>query len=200
MICQFGRVSVVVMFLSACQLMPDKTTQTLDDEGSSIETQTAANHDDTFCIVSLNEEQVLNNCNMDYWLRFWSEIEQKSWTERKLEIENLGFDAESTLKKILLSQGKGTPYKDRFRAQNWLESLLPKLTPEMRNFTLVAIYQVSQDLLEMESALVSLSRVNATLTNKNEQQKLLIEKQKNQIYQLLKIEASIMDSGNGDNK
>ncbi|MDP5039333.1 MAG: hypothetical protein NWQ26_00465, partial [Paraglaciecola sp.] len=89
-------------------------------------------------------------------------------------------------------------YNDRLRAQRWIEILLPELSEEMQQFVKVMVYQPSQDLLELESALVTLGRVNSNLSQANEEQKLMIEKQKNQIEQLLKIEASIMANDNGD--
>jgi hypothetical protein len=96
------------------------------------------------------------------------------------------------LKKILLSQGKSTPYQDRLRAQGWVESILPKLSQHMRRFILIALYHPSQDLLELESALVTLSKINTQQSFKIEEQQLLLKKQQSQIDQLLNIEASII--------
>lgn len=198
---KYSTLLLSVFFLSSCELLPLQSIKSVEQEQHAVSLKMYEAKSGPFCLAILepDDEVVNHNCNMDYWLYYWSEIEKKSWPQRKAEIENLGSDTESVAKKILLSQGKGTPYKDRFRAQNWLESLLPKLSPEMRNFMLVSIYQLSQELLEMESALVTLSRTNASLSNQNEQQKLLINKQKSQIDQLLKIEASIINSSNGDN-
>jgi hypothetical protein len=135
-----------------------------------------------------------NDCKIEYWLRFWSEIEDISWPERKQQIDALSAQDTDVMKKILLSQGKSTPYQDRLRAQGWVESILPKLSQHMRRFILVALYHPSQDLLELESALVTLSKINTQQAFKIEEQQILLKKQQSQIDQLLNIEASIIQS------
>jgi hypothetical protein len=80
------------------------------------------------------------------------------------------------------------------RAQVWTESILPKLSQQMRRFILVALYNPSQGLLEMESALVTLSKINTHQSSNIEEQQLLLNKQQSQIDQLLNIEASIIQS------
>ena len=196
MIWRAGVIIVAMLTINGCELIKKRGING-PGEGNHSSTEEIPDAD-SFCIASLTEAPVFQNCNMAYWLNYWSAIENQSWPQRKIKIEQLGQDPSDTLKKILLSQGKATPYKDRLRAQSWVESLLPKLSPQMRNFIAVAVYQPSQELLEMESALVTLSRMNTDLGIQNEEQKAMIEKQKNQIEQLLKIEASIMDNENGD--
>ena len=187
---------VALLAISGCELIGKRGGD--DHERANHAGQDPLPTTDSFCVASVTEAPIEQNCNIVYWLTYWSAIENQSWPQRKTKIEQLGQDPSSTLKKILLSQGKATPYKDRLRAQSWIESLLPKLSPQMRNFIAVVVYQPSQELLEMESALVSLSRMNTDLSMQNEEQKSLINKQKNQIEQLLKIEASIMDNKDGD--
>tara|TARA_R110000868_G_scaffold409868_2_gene696308 strand:- start:195 stop:791 length:597 start_codon:yes stop_codon:yes gene_type:complete len=191
-----GLVLVSIVAISGCELLGERNKNSQED-GAWIEAENER-LEDTFCVSSITEVPVEHNCNIAFWLNYWSDIENKSWPQRKATIEQLGMDATSTLKKILLSQGKATPYKDRLRAQSWIESMLPKLSPQMRNFMSVVVYQPSQELLEMESALVSLSRINTDLSIQKDAQKLLLDKQKNQIEQLLKIEASIMNNEKGD--
>jgi hypothetical protein len=135
-----------------------------------------------------------NDCKIEYWLRFWAEIEDISWPQRKKQIEALSAQDADVMKKVLLSQGKSTPYQDRLRAQAWMESILPKLSQQMRRFILVALYNPSQDLLELESALVTLSKINTQQSFKIEEQQILLEKQQSQIDQLLNIETSIIQS------
>lgn len=135
-----------------------------------------------------------NECNIEYWLEIWSEIEDVSWPERKKQIDLLSEQDADVLKKVLLSQGKSTPFQNRLRAQSWVESILPKLSPQTRRFILVALYHPSQDLLEMESAVVSLSKINTHQSATIEEQKILLDKQQSQIDQLLNIEASMMQS------
>ena len=161
----------------------------------------------SLCVLTEEQADKLENCNLDYWVSYWSGVNNLSWPQRQDEINNLSETAPHTLKKVLLCQGKGTPYQNRLRAQTWLTSIMPMFTDEMREFATTAIFQPSQELLELESALVTLSKINTNQSNLvDEQQQLIeeqinqIEEQKNQIEQLLKIEASIMSNAKGDNK
>ena len=135
-----------------------------------------------------------NECKIEYWIRFWYEIEDVSWPERKKQIDALSEQDTDVLRKVLLSQGKSTPFQDRLRAQAWVESILPKLSLQMHRFIIVALYHTSQDLLEMESALVSLSKMNTHQSLHIEEQQILLNEQQSQIDQLLNIETSIIQS------
>ena len=159
------------------------------------------------CVLTPKQADKLENCNIDYWMNYWSGVNKLTWPQRKAEIENLSETAPNTLKKVLLCQGKGTPYQDRLRAQTWLTEIMPLFTNEMREFVKTAVFQPSQELLELESALVTLSKINTNQSNRVEDQEQVIEQQKNQIAeqksqieQLLKIEASIMNNAKGDSK
>ena len=174
--------SSLILFTS-CELLPSlKITQ------SSPEVL----KDQPFCVWDNYSQE--NDCQIEYWIRFWSEIEDVAWPERKRQIDVLSEQDVDVLKKALLSQGKSTPFQDRLRAQAWVESILPKLSQQMRRFILVAIYHPSQDLLELESALVTLSKINTQQSFKIEEQQILLKKQQSQIDQLLNIEASIIKS------
>jgi hypothetical protein len=174
--------SAFILF-SSCELMPSlKTPQTMTEVLTK----------QPICVWENTSEA--NECKVEYWLRFWSEIEDISWPERKIRIDVLSEQDADVLKKILLSQGKSTPYQARLRAQVWTESILPKLSQQMRGFILVALYNPSQGLLEMESALVTLSKINTHQSSNIEEQQLLLNKQQSQIDQLLNIEASIIQS------
>ena len=54
-------------------------------------------------------------------------------------------------------------------------------------------YKTSQQLLEFESAITILSKVNARHAKTNEEQAQLLLEQEEKINQLLNIEASILD-------
>ena len=174
--------STLILFTSCELLQSLKTSKSTPD----LETNQA------ICVWENSSET--NDCNIEYWFRFWSEIEDISWSQRKMKIEALSEKDADVLKKILLSQGKSTPYQDRLRAQGWVESILPKLSQQMRRFILVALYHPSQDLLELESALVTLSKINTRQSFNIEEQQILLNKKQNQIDQLLNIEASIIQS------
>jgi hypothetical protein len=135
-----------------------------------------------------------DRCEIEYWLTFWYEIEDIPWLDRKKQINALSEQDADVLKKIFLSQGKSTPFQDRLRAQAWVESILPKLSQQMRSFIVVALYHPSQDLLEIKSTLVTLSKINTHQSTHIEEQQALLDKQQNQIDQLLNIEATIIKS------
>jgi hypothetical protein len=173
-----------VALFSGCEL--------LESIGGTQQNKVETSKNQPICIWQ--ESMPDQDCKIEPWLRYWSDIEEVPWQERKKQINDLSDNNQDMLKKVFLSQGKSTPYQDRLRAQTWLESIIPKLSPAMRRFMLVALYQPSQDLLEMESALVTLSKINTYQSTNIEEQKVLLKTQQNQIEQLLNIETSIIQS------
>jgi Trp operon repressor len=182
-------VATVLVLVSGCQIRG----QVDDTTGWGVESK-------DICVFVDQDIESGPNCNADIWLRYWSAVNTMTWPERKAQIESLSEDPEDTLKKVLLCQGKGTPFQNRLRAQSWLTSLMPMLSDEMQQFVAVAIYQPSQELLELESALVTLSEISTNQADRVEEQQRLLDQQQNQIELLLKIEASIMDNTRGDNQ
>lgn len=173
----------ILFLLTGCELLqPTGTTQETDQTVNKKQ------------ICLWDESSQTNDCDIEYWLRYWSKIDDTPWTERKKQIKALSNEDIDVLKKIFLSQGKSTPYQDRLRAQVWAESLFPRMSDDMKRFISVSLYQPSQDLLEMESALVTLSKINTHQSSSIEEQKALLDKQRSQIEQLLNIETSIMES------
>ncbi|MEP0356385.1 MAG: hypothetical protein ABJH06_10085 [Paraglaciecola sp.] len=157
----------------------------------------------TYCIWKIKSTNV--DCDVHYWLGYWAEVESIDWPERRTKIDALGDTDVDILRKVLLSQGKSTPYQNRLRAQIWAEAVFPKLNEGMRKFLKVALYTPSQSLLELESALVTLSKINTQKVESIEEwrlqlerQKLKLEEQQSQIEQLLNIEASILKNGQED--
>lgn len=155
---------------------------------------------DRFCVVADVDPLYDNNCDLSYWLSFWIDNNNRSWVQRKSAIAMLGDGTFDKFRKILLSQGKGTPFQDRLRAQTWLDELIPAVTPWMQSFLKVLVYQPSQEMLEFESALTILSRLNGNQSEELEEQLQQIREQQQQIEQLLKIEASMMEKREGINQ
>lgn len=184
-------ISVFVVALSACQVVqpilqePVKTDQ-LSPSG--------------FCLYKSDGDEDDYNCQVDYWLRYWLDADDMTWAQRQAEIELLSDSAKDRLRKVFLCQGEDTPYQDRLRAQTWAADLIKEFDGGMQDLLSVMIYQPSQELLESESALVTLSKINGAQSNRIEEQQELIDQQRSQIEQLLKIEASIMDNTEGDPK
>ena len=180
--------------LSGCELVPDgfltTTTEPVEDVGPEA----------SICLTKPQETPPDHNCDLVYWVNYWTEHGGKPWQERKTHIQQLGNGVADRFRKILLSQGKGTPYQDRLRAQSWAEQLSPQLTDTMASFLNIVVFQTSQELLEFESALAILTRVNADQARQLDEQSQQLKTQQQQIDKLLKIEASMMEKREGINQ
>jgi len=146
-------------------------------------------------------------CKLDTWSDKLMLSSTIAWPIRSGMIEELGQDPKSLLEKVLLSQSNDTPYRNRLRAQKWIEELQTLSDKSMTHVLDILIYQPSQQLLELESAITILSKVNTRqektitaqavqLIEKNEE----IENQRKQVEQLLDIEASMVNQNRSDNK
>lgn len=158
---------------------------------------TEVKQEGVYCLVSDDAERVNHNCDITYWLTYWLEVDVIPWPDRRAEIEQLGDGVFDTFKKVLLSQSRGTPYQARLRAQSWSNELMPKLTMKMQNLLKVVVYKPSQEMLEFESALTILTRINTNQSKELELQTEQLAEQRQQIEQLLKIEASMMEKKEG---
>ncbi len=183
----------MALLLSGCQLLDNtnKSPQTNKQVPTiSLESE--------ICLLDTFVQPLQYNCDIGFWISFWTQVNDEPWLSRKLKIDELGEDVESRLKKILLSQGPDTPYQDRLRAQNWSEQLFPQFTIRMQQILMTLIYQPSQQILEFESALAILTRINASQSSELEAQRSQLLEQQQQLEQLLKIEASLMESREGN--
>ncbi|MDO6691657.1 hypothetical protein Q4574_00110 [Aliiglaciecola sp. 3_MG-2023] len=175
------------MGLSGCEMTPE-TPIPVEQVIVPIENE--------FCVF-VPDSAVEHNCELTYWLDFWVEHDGLSWTKRKELITQLGETKTELMKKVLLSQGKGTPYQNRLRAQGWADELVPSLTEQMKQLFFVLVYRPSQELLEFESALTILTRMNTNQSKELDVQQQKLFEQQQQIDQLLKIEASMMEKKEG---
>ena len=139
-------------------------------------------------------------CQFEYWLTYLLEVMPMTWQERSENIEILGDDTVSLVRKSLLSQGTETPYQNRLRAQNWILKISNKASDDMRFLLKDVVFNNSKQLLEFESAITILSRVNVRqekaiqeLQTKLEERQKEIEKQQSQVEQLLKIESDLIN-------
>ena len=186
----------LLLTLSGCQLLDEYRTANSESSADVAEVDTS--EEGRICLIDAQAKGVSeHNCDLIYWLTFWVEHNSRPWQERKQAIAELGQETEDVFRKVLLSQGKGTPYQARLRAQNWATELTPKLTPAMQDLLTVLVFQPSQELLEFESALVILTRVNADQSRELEAQQERIKEQQKQIEEFLKIEASMMEKREG---
>jgi hypothetical protein len=146
-------------------------------------------------------------CKPSTWLQFVLEAQALSWSERMQSINDLDDEPVNVLKKILLSQGADTPYQDRLRAQNWIVKISGDSSEVMQVLLTDLIYENSKQLLEFESAITILSRVNSRqeklisqleLTLSEREQK--IQKQQDQVEQLLKIETDLIEQNRNEKR
>lgn len=150
------------------------------------------------CLVDSRHEDFIGNCDIWYWIDIWLKADALPWEERKPLIAALGDDIPATFKKVLLSQPIDTPYKDRLRAQHWLTELKPSLTPAMTRLITVIIEKPSNQMLEFESAITMLSRVNGRQEASIEEMQKRLEEQRKQLQALLNIEETLMDKNGGE--
>lgn len=191
-------VLLVVLTLSGCELL-----KPLKSEPSQVVDIMTSR----YCESAETIERFSDYCELDTWADKLILASTISWPERSQLIDALGQDPQSILEKVLLSQGEDTPYRNRLRAQKWIEELQTMTDKSMTQVLDILIFQPSQQLLEMESAITILSKVNGrqekTITaqeiqiaEKNKE----IEDQRKQVEQLLDIEASMVNQNRIDNK
>lgn len=191
---------ISLCFLQGCELFenPHSSVAEVNSVDEEI-TDEKPQPTQAICFVQ-NEEQYVTEtyqCDFSVWMTFWVEHNTLSWPKRREMIEQLGDSPDDLLKKVLLSQRKGTPYQNRLRAQAWIDQLEPKLTNESKEWLNLVVHHPSQQLLEFESALTILTRINTNQSKEIEAQLATIKEQQQQIEQLLKIEASMMEKREG---
>jgi hypothetical protein len=194
-------ISLLALALSGCEMLasfPQEEHHTNpQEEHHTNEVNVSAN---SYCLYSDPQVDDEYNCQLSYWLRYWLDADDMTWEQRKAEIALLTDSAQDNLRKVLLCQGEDTPYQDRLRSQVWATNLIKDFDGGMQDLLTVMVYLPSQALLELESALVTLSKINGAQSMRIEEQQELVDQQRSQIEQLLKIEASIMDNTKGDPK
>lgn len=159
------------------------------------------------CETQDQEDIYVAFCIPSTWLQFALEAQALTWPERMQSIEALDEAPLSLLKKVLLSQGADTPYQDRLRAQNWIIKIRGNASSVMQVLLTELIYENSKQLLEFESAITILSRVNSrqeelisqlelTLSEREQE----IQKQQDQVEQLLKIETDLIEQNRNEKR
>lgn len=181
-----------MMLISGCQVFEKFTNSPVNKDSAP-----TISLDGEICLLDNSPQALQHNCDIGYWITYWAQVNDLAWIERKHEIAQLGEDIEDRLRKILLSQGPDTPYQDRLRAQNWSEQLFPLFTPRLQQILMTLVYQPSQQVLEFESALAILTRINASQAAEMEAKRAQLLEQQQQLEELLKIEASMMEKREG---
>jgi hypothetical protein len=130
------------------------------------------------------------------WQRYRSEVLQMNSTQRDAVAKTLDKTPVAELQALLLRIHPDTPYAVRFRAQNQLNEQLGRL-PAGLAALLRWDYAYNQKLLEAESAVKALGRLNGQQQdNLDKMQKQNADLQK-KIEALTQIEAKLNQSGGG---
>lgn len=184
-------IAFLLLSLSACELL---------DSNRAIPATVELSQSTYLC----ERDETLQNyeefCQLRAWSEFLIDANEANWLTRQESLKALGNEPKQKLQKVLLSQAVDTPYTNRLRAQNWLDELLPTMDLKMQQVATQIVQKPSQQMLELESAISILSRVNArqektikelqeTLNIRSEE----IKKQREQVEQLLKIETNMSD-------
>jgi uncharacterized coiled-coil protein SlyX len=186
-----------VWMMSACEALNQFRQQANNQHNATQAMCVSPEHEDAFGAF----------CKPSTWLQFLLEVQALTWPERMQSIDDLGDEPVNVLKKILLSQGADTPYQDRLRAQNWIVKISGDTSQVMQVLLTDLIYENSKQLLEFESAITILSRVNSRqeklisqleLTLSEREQK--IQKQQDQVEQLLKIETDLIEQNRNEKR
>lgn len=176
-----------VLVLIGCQSLPNFSAQDSTLTGTPIgcafiePTENGADFDQSVM------------CESHYWLELWRSHVNIPWSERKILIAELGDTSTQRLQRFLLSQPLDTPYQARLRAQTDFQAVRPVLEPLFANLLEQLAYLPSQQLLEYESAITILSRVNTRQSLRIEEQAQKLLEQESKLIQLLRIEAEALE-------
>ncbi|MBU3022441.1 hypothetical protein [Aestuariibacter sp. A3R04] len=180
------------LLLSGCAAIEREDSAPVEPVETNTDTP-VLEEDDSLCLVEPTVERFESQCDLFYWVNLWVQADNTRWPERRDAIATLSDSTEDTLKKIILSLPVDTPYQSRLRAQHWLTGLEAKINPAMLNVVNSLVKSPNGEMLELESAMVILNRVN---TDKEKQLSMLEKElalQTKKLEELLKVEATLMD-------
>lgn len=191
-------VLIMMLSLAGCELL-----KPIQSEPSEVVNLMATK----YCESKETMERFEDYCELDAWADKLISASTMSWSDRSAAIDALPQDPKSLVEKVLLSQGDDTPYRNRLRAQKWIEEVQTLSDKAMTQVLDILIFQPSQQLLELESAITILSKVNGRQEKTIAAQEILlaeknteIENQRKQVEQLLDIEASMVNQNRSDSK
>jgi uncharacterized coiled-coil protein SlyX len=187
----------IVWVVSGCEMLTKMTQQ------SSIKSFPES----SLCVTETQKDNFDVFCKSSQWLEFIIEAQDLGWPQRMQMISSLDEETHSLLKKILLSQGVDTPYQHRLRAQNWIENITIDASDTMKIVLNELLYENSKQLLEFESAITILSRINSRQEKTISELQLLltereqvIQTQQDQVEQLLKIETDLIEQNRNEER
>ncbi|MBU2977408.1 hypothetical protein [Alteromonas sp. C1M14] len=181
----------VVFVLGGCAAIDNKSDTSVQPVETNVIYQ--PKDDEPLCLVNEASQTFERACDLSYWIGMWVEAAHAPWPQRKERIAALSDSTEDTITKVVLSLPVDTPYQSRLRAQHWLGTLTDVLNPDIAPVINTLVKDPNGEMLELESAMVILNRVN---TDKQKQLEMLeqeLKLQTEKMEELLKIEATLMD-------
>lgn len=179
---------MAALLLSGCQLIPQNQTST---EGQVEVVNASTGGPDCVFVTSALVDAA--RCDISFWLDYWAQVDQLPWPTRLSLIEELGDQPDEVLQKVILSQPVNTPYKARLRAQHWFEGLYPELSDVSQKQLTAIVAKPSEHMLEFESAITVLSKINNGQDKTIATQEQQINELKAQLEALLNIESNLMN-------
>lgn len=184
----------LLLLLSGCAQLPLPASSPAESNAEPEPTPiTVVDDGEDFCVIDPKYADFEHQCDLVYWVNIWIQASQTSWPERKAAITKLGTSTEATVRKILLSLPVDTPYQDRLRAQHWLNTIEDKMQANMLPLIHTLVEAPNNEMLELESALVILNKVNAEQAQTNKSLQKELDSQRKKLAELLEIEATLMD-------
>lgn len=182
--------SLIAVLTGCAGLQP---TPTPEPETNSPPPVTIIKDSDDLCLVLEDTAEFDHQCDLLYWVNLWIQADGTPWPQRKAAIDKLGDTLPQTIERVILSLPVDTPYQARLRAHHWLNNVKAQLAPEMMPLIETLVAAPNNEMLELESALVILNKVNAEQAQASEALEEELETQRKKLEELLEIEATLMD-------
>ncbi len=186
---------VSVLLLVGCKMLPPQPVENEKSVPPEMVEVTQSEPIDTssLCLVDEDVAEFEHQCDLAYWTSLWIRADAMPWPKRKNAINSLGNSLEDKLTKIIFTLPVSTPYQDRLRASHWLKEILPELSSDFARLVKPIVQAPNEQMLEYESAISLLSRVNTQQNQRLESVQKELEAQRKKVEELLQIEASLMD-------
>lgn len=182
--------SLVAVLTGCAGMIPQPVSEPADPVAQPV---TVIHDSDDMCLVSEDTTEFEHQCDLIYWANMWIKADATAWPQRKNRIDELGDTLPDTIERIILSLPVDTPYQARLRAQHWIKSISDKLSPALQPLVKTMVDAPNNEMLELESALVILNKVNAEQAQASEALQHELETQQKKLEELLEIEATLMD-------
>ena len=182
--------SLVAVLTGCAGMIPQPVSEPADTVAQPV---TVIHDSDDMCLVTEDTIEFEHQCDLIYWANMWIKAGATPWPQRKARIDELSDSLPDTIERVILSLPVDTPYQARLRSQHWITSIIDKLSPALQPLVKTMVDAPNNEMLELESALVILNKVNAEQAQSSEALQHELETQQKKLEELLEIEATLMD-------